>query len=675
MKKILLLFMILIWCASNAYSTDYYLSRAASGANNGGSAGDWNDAWQNSTDIDWSVLRGNTLYVSGHAHVLGDSTYEKMVISQAASGTAIITIKKATAGEHGTEEGWKAGFGTNAAAWEDTTTANKRGRCVFIYGAPYITIDGVTGTGSDSTSYGFRFSQPDSAYGDECSLLAFENATNNIIIKHVDFKHSGMENVAPDKGLDAWGDPYGYNTHNIYSNSSSHTDVTIQDCLFREVNQMHIYLINGANWTIEDCFFMHRSYYISNPHGEPISIRQCDSSANIIVRYNSFMDNSGTSCIAIQDSDNDGIQIYCNEIYSTGATMTNGQPYYYSNPTIGTTGSYNFTNIEIYNNTLVGINNLGPTSGFTISPGSGNIAYNNVFYSNSDPITFSGIDSLGSNFSETSASDDCDLNIGSDPFRLGLAGAIAAGNFDLSVGSDPDNGGADLSAIFTVDIQDSLYGSDGDWEGGAYAVGSDPPEPTAPRNPKTFYISELAEADGAGTSAAPFQLLATAQDSMTRGEDKLVVRGEIKGQFTAPAESLTIESDADTLGILSGIVTVADDFETSGGGVTQATNDVADDDCYFNQTYYEEWDSNDILMTGDAFADSSSLILKVNIPADYASSDSVTLRLPDVGQGGEMPRINLYIEDKLQRQPHIILLSVIPVLPIFCLYTQTYQYP
>jgi hypothetical protein len=141
--------------------------------------------------------------------------------------------------------------------------------------------------------------------------------------------------------------------------------------------------------------------------------------------------------------------------------------------------------------------------------------------------------------------------------------------------------------------------------------------------------------------------MATAQDSMTRGEDKLVVRGEIKGQFTAPAESLTIESDADTLGILSGIVTVADDFETSGGGVTQATNDVADDDCYFNQTYYEEWDSNDILMTGDAFADSSSVILKVNIPADYASSDSVTLRLPDVGQGGEMPRINLYIEDKV----------------------------
>lgn len=99
MKRLLILsfmFLFTIPCfAANHYILD--------GGSGDGSA--WNNAWD---DLPATLTRGDTYYI-------GDGTYGGYTFNDAVSGTDIIYIKKATAGDHGTETGWSRGDAKNGA--------------------------------------------------------------------------------------------------------------------------------------------------------------------------------------------------------------------------------------------------------------------------------------------------------------------------------------------------------------------------------------------------------------------------------------------------------------------------------------------------------------------------------------------------------------------------------
>src|SRR5262245_7797716 len=75
-----------------------YVRAGAAGANTGA---DWTNAY--------SVLPATL--VRGDVYYLADGSYPGYIFDDASSGTTLITIKKATVNDHGTDTGWLASYG------------------------------------------------------------------------------------------------------------------------------------------------------------------------------------------------------------------------------------------------------------------------------------------------------------------------------------------------------------------------------------------------------------------------------------------------------------------------------------------------------------------------------------------------------------------------------------
>src|SRR5262245_59157235 len=83
-------------------ATTRYVRLGAGGANTGL---DWTNPF---TSLPSSLTRGFTYF-------LADGSYPGYTFDDAASGTSVITLKKATVAEHGTNTGWSDAFGDGQA--------------------------------------------------------------------------------------------------------------------------------------------------------------------------------------------------------------------------------------------------------------------------------------------------------------------------------------------------------------------------------------------------------------------------------------------------------------------------------------------------------------------------------------------------------------------------------
>src|SRR5688500_13240838 len=82
-----------------------------------GTGTDWNNAcgdFAGSCAVS-TMARGDVYYVA-------DGSYPARDWNKATSGTSLITIKKATASDHGTDTGWSAGYGDGQAVFVGTNT-------------------------------------------------------------------------------------------------------------------------------------------------------------------------------------------------------------------------------------------------------------------------------------------------------------------------------------------------------------------------------------------------------------------------------------------------------------------------------------------------------------------------------------------------------------------------
>ena len=85
-----------------------YVTQSGSGSKNGA---DWNNAYQG---LPATLQRNYTYYIA-------DGTYSAYTFDDAASGTQLITIKKATASDHGTNTGWSVSLGDGRAVFGPLT--------------------------------------------------------------------------------------------------------------------------------------------------------------------------------------------------------------------------------------------------------------------------------------------------------------------------------------------------------------------------------------------------------------------------------------------------------------------------------------------------------------------------------------------------------------------------
>jgi hypothetical protein len=133
-----------------SWTATFHVRAGATGSNNGS---DWNNAWNSTSSINFSAVSpGDTIYIAG-------GTYGAFSVTKSGTAGKPITIKRATAAEHGSATGWSNTY--------DSRVIVDGGKGLFALGcgeAPayahqsYVTIDGATkyGIWLRNASYGVR---------------------------------------------------------------------------------------------------------------------------------------------------------------------------------------------------------------------------------------------------------------------------------------------------------------------------------------------------------------------------------------------------------------------------------------------------------------------------------------------------------------------------------------
>ena len=428
-----LLFGLFVY-AKDTQAANHYVRQGASG-----NGSDWTNAYGNLPD---DLTRGDTYYMA-------DGSYGWYYFDDALSSSTYITIKKATAVNHGTDTGWQASYGDGQAVFSDMQ---------FVTG--YYIIDGQSrneNNWQDVAAYGFR-----NAGGIYSSALnPGPTCANNLTVRYMDMGGSAIGNIYsesnPDSGVYMGG--FGEFCDNW----------TISHCHIHNVG----IAIQGAG---QDGMLV--EYNFIGPSWSKEAIRGQNRFSNSTIRHNVMwnacqMDpiegySSGcTGEIAIWAGDEAGYfsgnQIYGNVIQKTTDEENSGGAII-----VGGDGGVGWdgvpaSNTLVYNNTIVGLKTW--RSDILINGGTGNVVRNNLWADISpDPRYWY----VGANISSNNTI--MNTNIFVDyPNNLRLSGAT--GN------------GYSLSSPYNVDVFGTTRGADGNWDIGAYEYvsgGGDVLSPTAP---------------------------------------------------------------------------------------------------------------------------------------------------------------------------------------------------
>jgi len=280
-----LLAALFLLAAVNAEAQTYYVRAGATGANNGS---DWNNAY---SALPGSLVRGATYYVAG-------GNYSGRTFNDTQSGTTRITLKKATAADHGTDTGWQSGYGSAQAVFG-----------TFTFNKGYYTIDGVSRT-DWKTGYGIKianYPNPSSASGVVVVGAGGANAAHGVTIRYCEVEGShSRDDAQNDVGVFVF---YGSNA------------ALIQYCFIHDVGECTLKLRNTVGTTVEFSFISRND---SSPsfHAEGVA---SSFSQNLVIRCNIFEDIEGTAFIAFPDGSHhtmNNVHIYGNVFYYSTANAS-----------------------------------------------------------------------------------------------------------------------------------------------------------------------------------------------------------------------------------------------------------------------------------------------------------------------------------------------------------------
>jgi len=400
MKNLYSVCVILILVAELCFSATHYVRAGASG-----NGSDWNNALDKLPN---RLKRGDTYY-------LADGTYPGRAFSDV--GTDIITIKKATASDHGTNTGWNSDYGNGTAEFKGTLS----------FGTGYYTFDGQWGTGKTS-QYGFRINTAPG--GQSKSIKNTQNGTNYLTFKHFEFRHNSNASSSSNDG--------------IYFPKYRATNLTLSHVYIHTLSRTPIYITKIHNCLFEYLYI--NEYGVGGQHTEVIAARECN---NMIIRHSTFEKIVSTGGLVFGNCNN--VDIYGNVFWKGGG---GGGPIYMWSRT---TGGGNF---RVFNNTFVDINR-----GIRLL-GTGNQIYNNLFYNNNYNASIGGGSHDYNTFIKcvfrgklSLSSNEKNFPSGSDPFVN-----YSKQDFRLKTPTDP---GKTLASEFNKDMFGKVRGSDGVLDRGA----------------------------------------------------------------------------------------------------------------------------------------------------------------------------------------------------------------
>jgi len=378
MKK-LIIFLFVLFFSVNAFPADHYILDGGSGD---GSA--WNNAWD---ALPAELVRGDTYYIA-------DGEYPSYSFNDAADGTTLITVKKATIADHGTETGWDNAYGDGQAIFE---------KYWFFYTSYWLITGNGTHTTPSSTAldHGFKIKKESNCEQAVWQKISFEsNDLNNITIAYTEFENCGSA--------------YKYDCQELIYSLGTCTNIVIQ------YNYLHDFgaaiLTRGwQNSTIEHNYFKDNWSQQGICNGESVS---SDYEVDNIYRGNVF-DNAcnGSGCIVPGHGPGGGH-------VSTGTKIYNNIAFNFAGGGLLACGTAHVCNdFEVYNNTVAGATSQG---GIADGLGTGGLAYNNLFFDcasvayNIDTHDYSGFYSC----SGTLPTEDHDVVVASpgDPFTDSVGG-------------------------------------------------------------------------------------------------------------------------------------------------------------------------------------------------------------------------------------------------------------
>jgi hypothetical protein len=135
----------------SAPSSCFYVTETGAGTRDGSSwsnahAGLPTDGQHMYVGLPYARLRRGTIYL------VADGTYPGYVLDDQGGGDALVTIRKAIAGDHGDDTGWDDSMGDGEALFRSDGMV-----IVFSPGASHYRFDGQVGSGKSPGEYGFRF--------------------------------------------------------------------------------------------------------------------------------------------------------------------------------------------------------------------------------------------------------------------------------------------------------------------------------------------------------------------------------------------------------------------------------------------------------------------------------------------------------------------------------------
>ncbi|MGI9304993.1 MAG: Ig-like domain-containing protein [Gammaproteobacteria bacterium] len=411
------IFSLFLLAPNLAMAANHYVRAGATG-----DGSDWAYAYN---DLPSSLVRGDVYYIA-------DGSYKGHRFADSDPQLQLITIKKATSTDHGTDTGWSTAYGDGQAVFN--------GQLEFI-GDNYL-IDGQTGGGPGSWKSGFGFVL--NAGGGKGIR---GTSGSNIAIRHIE--------------IYGHGDDLGECCANDLLYLLGGSNYTLSHAYLHDAGRT-LYLIRISNVFTE---YVYGGKFESTPeqHSEIASVV-----GDHITFANSIYDHvEGTGGLIVEGDD---LQVYGCVFNQTNDSWGG------ANGVIGTWTASTLTNARIYNNTFLDAQRL---FGFYNTPSTGNRIHNNIFYS-SAKADFGGVESHDYNHYVNMVDDRVPVeknrtvvrdsgnpfvNVGEDDFRLIRATRAAP----------------TLFPPYNKDPLGAPRGADGTWERGAYEfIGPDGPDTTPP---------------------------------------------------------------------------------------------------------------------------------------------------------------------------------------------------
>jgi hypothetical protein len=419
-------------------AADHFIRAGATGS---GTGNDWTNACPDFTGscAISSLVRGDTYYIA-------DGSYSSYNFNKATSGTSLITIKKATASDHGTASGWNSAYGDGVVTFN--------GQINFT--TSYWVFDGAVGGGPGSWTRGFGFKI--NKTGPTPALRT--GAVNNITIRHIEvqgnFDTSGGGSIAQDAFA-------------VYGG----TNITLSYYYLYNVGRCPFFL--STQDFVAEYGYTGQFRGTSAAHSELASIWGFSIPANrVTFRYNVFTHMESTGGLMFDNHEAPtagGMKVYGNVFYRPLADTWSG-----GNGAIGGwtgNGGEQFHDVEVYDNTFINVN-IPP---LTTLPRvfSGNKAYNNLFYNSSAPSfgVFTMHD-YNAFYNSGGTAGEANAQTGTgNPFI-----DIVNEDFHLIA---PTKAGITLPAPFDVDPDGVKRGASGIWNRGAFELSAGL-RPNAPTN-------------------------------------------------------------------------------------------------------------------------------------------------------------------------------------------------